>query len=161
MRIYATHALLVLALPAAFYLAACGGGKTDTSSPAETSSGLTAFQLEHGIGPITSVMTVSDIDHVLADSGAASFNMKCAACHKLDERYVGPALAGVTERRSPAYIMNMILNPDEMIKTHPDARALLAEYMTVMPNQNIQEKEARALLEYLRRSDAQATPVDP
>ncbi len=148
--------LPTLALALVFTLSACGGGGSDQTASTDPESGLTDFQLEHGIGPITEVVTLSAIDDVLADSGATSFNMKCAACHKLDERYVGPPLRGVTTRRSPAYIMNMILNPDQMIKTHPEARSLLAEYLTMMPNQNIREGEARALLEHLRRSDADA-----
>ncbi len=148
--------LLAVTLPLVFFLNACGGGESADTTPAETESGLSAFQLEHGIGPITEVLTLTGIDAALADSGASSFNMKCAACHKMDERYVGPPLGGITERRSGAYIMNMVLNPDEMIKTHPDARQLLAEYMTMMPNQNIERPEARALLEYLRRSDAES-----
>jgi cytochrome c551/c552 len=160
MKMHSSKIVVALALPFALLASSCGGGN-ESAPPVDPESGLTAFQLEHGIGPITEVMTVTEIDDVLADSGASSFNMKCAACHKLDERYVGPALRGVTERRSPTYIMNMILNPDEMIKTHPDARSLLAEYMTMMPNQNIQEAEARALLEHLRRSDAEAAPSNP
>jgi len=44
----------------------------------------------------------------MAEEGKTLFDAKCAACHKMDERYVGPALGGVTERRSPAYLMNMI-----------------------------------------------------
>ena len=69
--------------------------------------------------------------------------MKCTACHKRDEKYVGPALAGVTERRSAAYIMNMILNPQEMVERHPIAKQLLAEHMSFMPAQGLTENEAR------------------
>ena len=157
MTTYRSPLLLALAVPLVFALAACGGGNSSEATSTDPETGLTTFQLEHGIGPITETVTLSAIDDVLADSGATSFNMKCAACHKLDERYVGPPLRGVTGRRSPTYIMNMILNPDEMIKTHPEGRKLLAEYMTMMPNQNINEAEARALLEHLRRSDADTT----
>ena len=46
--------------------------------------------------------------------------------------------------------MNMMLNPDEMVRKHPEARALLAEFMAPMPNQNVTEADARALVEYLR-----------
>jgi cytochrome c1 len=56
----------------------------------------------------------------------------------------------VTETRTGAYIMNMILNPAEMVQKHPEARAKLAEFMTPMPFQNVTEDEARDILEYLR-----------
>lgn len=149
-----TTCLIVFGLATALLAAGCGAEKTDSPSTPASGSELTDFQLTHGIGPVTEELELTSIDDVLADSGATSFTMKCAACHKLDERYVGPPLGGITDRRSPTYIMNMILNPDGMIKSHPDARQMLAEYMTMMPNQNIQRPEARAILEYLRRADA-------
>jgi hypothetical protein len=46
--------------------------------------------------------------------------------------------------------MNMILNPAEMVEKHPEARKLLAEFMTPMPDQNLTQDDARAVLEYLR-----------
>ena len=96
-------------------------------------------------------MVLSDsIDLALASQGQSLFETKCAACHKLYERYVGPPLGDVLDRRRPTYVMNMILYPDTMQKINPFAKALLAEYLVPMPNQNLTESEARAVLEYLR-----------
>jgi len=61
-----------------------------------------------------------------------------------------PELGTVLDRRSPAYVMNMILNPEQMLAEHPDAKAMLAEYMTPMANQNLTEEEARAIVEFFR-----------
>jgi len=81
-------------------------------------------------------------------------------CHKMDTTYVGPSLGEVTTRRTPAYIMNMILNPQEMVEKHPVAKKLLAERMTFMANQGLTLAEARAVLEYLRtQSKGGSTPV--
>lgn len=133
-------------------VAGCGGEKQEPApaAAAPASSGLTAFQTEHGIGPITEPLTLAAVDEEMAEAGEKVFETKCSACHKMEERYVGPALGGVTERRSPAYIMNMILNPEEMYTKHPEARKLLAEFMTQMPNQGLTPEEARTILEYLR-----------
>ncbi|MGB1831346.1 MAG: cytochrome c, partial [Flavobacteriaceae bacterium] len=58
---------------------------------------------------------------------------------------------GIYERRSPEWVMNMLLNPTEMLKQDPIAKALLKEYNNVMMlNQNLEESEARAIAEYLR-----------
>ena len=46
--------------------------------------------------------------------------------------------------------MNMVLNPQEMTRQDPTAKELLGEFMTQMPNQNLTEEEARAVLEYFR-----------
>lgn len=134
-------------------LAACGTGSDSPSAePAAATdpSGLTAAQLEHGIGPIEA-FEPGPLDAAQAEKGAEVFKLKCSACHKMDARYVGPALATVTQTRSSAYIMNMILNPAEMLEKHPEAKAKLAEFMTLMPNQNLTQDEARAILEYLRQ----------
>lgn len=108
--------------------------------------------IDRGIGPIKKV-EIGPLDKQLAQKGAEIFREKCTACHKYEERYVAPPLKGVTERRSPEFIMNMIINPEEMAKKNPTVRALLAEYMTQMTNQNINEQDARALLEHLREID--------
>jgi len=108
--------------------------------------------LEFGIGPIRS-LELGDLDPTLAAVGDELFAVKCSACHKLDERYIGPALRDVTEHRNPEYIMNMILNPEEMVKNHPVAKQLFAEYnFTPMANQQLSEQDARAVLEYLRQA---------
>ena len=55
------------------------------------------------------------------------------------------------ERRSPEWVMNMILDPEKMIKEDPLARELLIEFNgSPMANQNLSEEDARAVLEYFR-----------
>jgi len=104
---------------------------------------------DKGIGPITS-LTLGEIDQTMADEGKEIFKTKCAACHKISKRVVGPALVGVTTRRSPEWIMNMILNPEGMVAENEAAKKLLAEYLAPMANQNLTENEARLILEYFR-----------
>lgn len=128
----------------------CGGeAPPPDSTSAQNPGGLTDAQVEDGIGPIEG-FEPGPIDPALASQGEQVFTTNCSACHKMGERYVGPALENVTESRSPAYIMNMILNPEEMLQKHPEAKAMLGQYMIAMPNQNLTEDQARAVLEYLR-----------
>lgn len=159
--------LPVLALTA-FSLAACGKGDTpaasDTSgapAPAADASGLTPAQIENGIGPITTVAVSETIDPALVAQGETLFTQKCSACHKLDERYVGPPLRDVTTRRAPAFVMNQMLNPAEMAQKHPEGKKLLAEFLTQMPDQQLTEADARALLEYLRKAATEAPAAAP
>jgi hypothetical protein len=63
---------------------------------------------------------------------------------------VGPAQRDLLDKRSPEYVMNMILNPAEMVRKHPEAKKMLQEFMTPMPNQNLSREEARSILEYFR-----------
>lgn len=133
--------------------AACGKHDKDPaaepSKPA-TESDLTAFELENGIGPVKEAVVVGTIDPALARKGHELFEAKCSMCHKMDTTYVGPSLGEVTKRRTSTYIMNMILNPQEMVERHPIAKKLLAERMTFMANQGLKVEEARAVVEYLR-----------
>lgn len=136
-------------------MGACGGSDggaavaSDDGAESDAPAGLTAEQLENGVGPITS-LEVGPIDADLVASGLETYTIKCSACHKMDERYVGPQLRDVTERRTPAFVMNMILNPEGMVAEHPEVRAMLAQFAVPMANQNLTEEEARAVLEYLR-----------
>ena len=107
------------------------------------------FFLKNGYGPIKKELAIDAINDELAADGEKIFNKTCYRCHKLDERFTGPPLRGVTAYRSPAYIMNMILNPEENIRRHAGVRALQKQYFTVMTNQDLSIDEARAVLEYL------------
>jgi cytochrome c1 len=142
---------LLLAAAACGSEAAPESGKqaAGPSTPAQSST-LTPFQQEHGIGPVTEPVTLGAFDHELAEDGAELFATKCSACHKLGERYVGPALGEVLTRRTPAFVLNMIQNPQEMYERHPVTKQLLAEYMSYMPNQGLTPEQARAVVEYLR-----------
>lgn len=147
--------LIVLTL--ASIINSCGNSENDepanfnkTKSLNVNPNGLTDFEMENGIGPVKQKLELGPIDPKLIKKGEEIFIQKCAACHKLDERYVGPAQRDVIKRRTPEYILNMMTNPEEMYKKHPDAKKLLAEYLTQMPNQNLTMDEARAVLEYFR-----------
>ena len=104
-----------------------------------------------GIGPITKVELSKKIDQDLVKKGEEVFTKLCTACHKPNEKFIGPAPKGILEKRTPEWIMNMILNPETMIVKNEAAKKLLIEYnMAPMANQNLTEDEARAILEYFR-----------
>lgn len=140
-------------------LAACGGSEKAPPAdavPAAAGSDLTPFQLENGIGPITSAIVLGPIDSHEAEEGEKIFTAKCSACHKLGERYVGPPLGGILDRVTPAFAMNMILNPQEMYTRVPAVKELLGQYMTQMPNLGLTQEQAREVVEYLRTTTAPA-----
>ena len=141
------------------FLTSCGGGGETTDKQSKTAApkveskeaaATPADPMESkGVGPIKE-LHLEAIDQAMAAEGKVLFEDNCSACHKIDARYVGPAVAGVTSRRTPEWIMNMILNPEQMVKEDPTAKALLAEYLAPMANQNLTEDQARKILEYFR-----------
>jgi mono/diheme cytochrome c family protein len=104
-----------------------------------------------GIGPVKNITISESLDSDMVSLGQEIFEVKCTACHMPNQRMIGPALAGILERRSPEWVMNMIINPTEMIQKDPIAKALLLEYNNaIMLNQNVNQEDSRAILEYLR-----------
>lgn len=144
--------VLIITTISLFLLISCGNGNETQQNNSQPSneSGLTEFELEHGIGPVTERLEIGELDPELAEEGRSIFAMKCEACHNMEGRMVGPALGDVLERRSPEFVMNMILNPSEMAREHPEGQRMLQEYMTPMPFQNVSDSDARAIVEYLR-----------
>ncbi|WP_297794506.1 cytochrome c [uncultured Eudoraea sp.] len=104
-----------------------------------------------GIGPVTSVNLDAEIDQEMANKGKEVYDQMCLACHRIGKKFIGPAPNGILERRTPEWVMNMILNPEQMVKEDPLAKDLLVEFNgSPMANQGLTEDQARAIVEYFR-----------
>ncbi|MCC9044231.1 cytochrome c [Myroides sp. M-43] len=125
--------------------------ETKTTSTDNTAPASERIDLENkGFGPIKE-LKLGDIDKALADKGQDIYKNMCTACHKPDKKFIGPAPKGILDRRSPEWVMNMILSPEVMIEKDPLAKDLLKEFNGApMANQNLTEQDARAVLEYFR-----------
>ncbi len=148
--------LKLLALLLLFAWAGCSSDTPETTATdgpkpksmlAEEADPLT----NKGIGPVTSVEMSAAVDQAMADKGKVVYEKMCMACHKPTEKFIGPAPKGILDRRSPEWVMNMILNPEQMVKEDPIAKKLLMEFNgSPMANQNLTQDEARQVLEYFR-----------
>ena len=141
----------------ALLLISCGGGgegttdKSNEQIPQESVDPYMNWKTNHGIGPITEMALASEIDQDMAAKGKEVFDAMCTACHKIEKKFIGPSPQGIMDRRTPAWIMNMILNPDEMVQQDPIAKKLLIEFNgSPMANQNLTVEQARSVLEYFR-----------
>lgn len=106
---------------------------------------------EKGVGQIKDITLDAEIDTEMAAAGETIYNNNCTACHKLDKRFIGPSPRGIMERRSPEWIMNMILDPKLMTEQDRCAKDLLIEFNgAAMANQNLTVEETRSILEYFR-----------
>ena len=149
-KVYWAIEILVLLL-----LISCGGGDGEKSPEKSAGEDKSASQSSNpmdnkGIGPIKQLTLEPVINETMAATGKKVYHEKCYSCHKETEKYIGPAPAGILERRSPEWIMNMILNPEEMVQKDPIAKALIRQYASPMANQHLTEEEARSVLEYFR-----------
>lgn len=137
----------------------CGGGEektedTGSGSETETTAKTSDYDPNRGEGKYTEVKLDANLNVSFAENGEKVANIKCASCHKpTEERLVGPGWKGVTTRRTPVWLMNFFTNPDVMLDKDPELQAQLEICLVRMPNQNINDEEARNILEYMRKID--------
>lgn len=152
---------IIVILASLFIVIGCSNQKSD---PASSEPPKTAEQLEKekmikeglGVGEIKNVTLNDPLDQTMISRGNAIYEMKCAACHRLtDMRVVGPGFEGLTNRRKPEWIMNMITNVEIMLDEDPVAQKLFEECLTRMPNQNVSIGDARDILEFMLDNDAE------
>lgn len=104
-----------------------------------------------GVGQIKDITLDPEIDQEMVAAGSELFKTNCTACHKTDRRFIGPKMQGILERRSPEWVMNMILDPQLMVEEDRCAKDLLVEFNgAAMANQNLTVEQTRSLLEYFR-----------
>ena len=151
--------LTAMLLGASLLIYSCGGNETNetaTDQTAETTTEAPAADpsSDKGIGKFQNVELTSPLDEKMIAQGQQVYDVKCQSCHKLtDEKVVGPGWAGVTDRHTPEWIMNFVTNVDEMLDKDPKAQAMLEVCMVRMPNQNLSDDDARAVLEFMRKND--------
>jgi len=161
--------LKLLVLFVTLFALSCGGGEdkkkestkvklksptTEKKAPVKSTTTKASLRIDlknKGVGPIKSVELASAIDNTMATHGADVYKKMCTACHRADKKFIGPAPTGIMKRRTPEWIMNMILDPEGMVKNDPLAKELMIEFNgSPMANQNLTEEDARAVLEYFR-----------
>ncbi|MBL0343123.1 MAG: c-type cytochrome [Bacteroidetes bacterium] len=156
---------LILSISLSVLLAACGGSPESTegqkkaeplgdNTATTTENGNPSYDPNRGEGKFTNVEIGEKLDGALATEGENIAGVKCFSCHKTSaEKLVGPGWKEVTVRRNPVWIMNFITNPDPMIDKDPEVQAQLELCLVRMPNQGLNDDEARKILEFMRKND--------
>lgn len=142
-------------------LLSCGDGSKTTGTGDDNKEAVTAstdvsdYDPNRGHGKWDeSNVDVSKFDPAMAAEGKKIAEVKCTSCHKTtEERLVGPGWKGVTERHPAWWIMNFITDPDSMIDKDPELQSQLEICLVRMPNQNLTDNDARAIVEYMREID--------
>jgi len=141
-------------LLALFLVVGCGGnGDGDTSS----SSGSPSASLAAGLSQGPPAIETLTLNPGMAEWGEQLFQEKaCVTCHAVGETKQGPDLAGVTQRRTEAWMKRMMMDPEWMTANDPVARELMGKHMLQMANQQVQEPQANALVQYLLSLDLES-----
>lgn len=138
-----------------FFLGCNNNEPSKTETPAKSEESVKEQAESHGseVKPGDVTLT-TPLNKEWITAGKSMYEAKCQACHKLtDERIVGPGWTGITKKREPHWIMNMITNVEMMLETDPEAQKLLEQCLVRMPNLNVTTQQSREVLEFMRHND--------
>jgi cytochrome c551/c552 len=102
------------------------------------------------------------------EKGKTLFQQRCAACHKLEQRLIGPPLAGIQQRREKAWFAKFVLNSQALIQSGDKAAIEVYEAYNkqiMPPHPDFTQADIDALWDYLNvamsadAASAQAQPV--
>jgi mono/diheme cytochrome c family protein len=95
-------------------------------------------------------------------AGDALFKANCAQCHAVNEKVVGPALAGITKRRSISWLIPWVRNSAKVVASGDDYAVKLYNDngKQQMPSFGLSEKEIKAIIAYIEASSGYKVVVD-
>lgn len=97
-----------------------------------------------------------------AELGKKLFKANCASCHKLDKKLIGPALGGVSQRRSEEWLLAWIRNNAALRASgDADAIAIFEEYggSIMTPFENLSEEDIKNIIAYTDEAPTSAGGV--
>jgi cytochrome c oxidase subunit 2 len=85
--------------------------------------------------------------------GEKLYKKHCTQCHKLNQKLVGPALAGINERRPESWLIPWIKNSQKMVQSGDEyAVKIYNEYnQTIMPPMPLNNLEVKSVLAYIKK----------
>jgi cytochrome c553 len=109
----------------------------------------------------------SSYNYLSAQDGQATFKTYCAACHKPDADFTGPALKGARQRQAAAglpkdWVYKWVHNTTTMVTTDPYAMKLFARFNSVMTAfPDLKPAEIDAVLDWADKYEAPKAPTNP
>lgn len=87
-----------------------------------------------------------------SEEGKTIFAARCAACHNVNKVLVGPALAGVDQRRSIDWIVQFVHSPQKVIKSGDQyAVDLFNKFKVQMPDHaDLTADNIKSVVEYIK-----------
>jgi len=103
----------------------------------------------YGIGPISHV-ELTTISDSLMQVGQQLFKDKCTECHTMEYKNSGPDISDILANKKPEWIMNFLLNKEEMLQKDSLAIYTRNKYKVDCGASITEEHNALELLEYFR-----------
>jgi mono/diheme cytochrome c family protein len=130
---------LVSIMPAEFYETEELGGCGTVAEPIDS----------------TSSLQVAALFSAEAKSGDALFKANCAQCHAVNEKVVGPALAGINRRRSISWIIPWVQNSAKVVTSGDEYAVKLYNEngKQQMPSFGLSEKEITDIIAWVNANE--------
>jgi mono/diheme cytochrome c family protein len=97
------------------------------------------------------LLNLTPAEAAVVAAGDALFKGNCAQCHAVNDKVVGPALAGISARRPMSWLIPWVQNSSKVVASG-DAYAvkLFNEYQKQqMPSFSLSDKEIAAIVAYI------------
>jgi len=120
----------------------------DSTSTSSDTTAVSSAQIQDQGTPADGVPT----DPALIAQGETLFKNNCAVCHAVHEQVVGPALAGVYERRPISWIESFVKNSQQVIQSGDNYAVQLYEQFnkTAMPSFDFTDDEILSVMAYIK-----------
>lgn len=94
--------------------------------------------------------------------GKELFEGNCAMCHAVNQKVVGPALAGVANRwKNEKQLIEFIQYPEKMIEKNKYVQDLYKEYRQIMPNHDFfDDEQIKAILFHIKYQSGEKVYVE-
>jgi len=112
---------------------------------------------------IVLVLTCTSFFFVNGQDGEAIFKQNCAACHKLGQRFIGPDLIGVNQKRSEDWLVSFIKSSQTMIKSgDADAVAIYEEFnqMLMTDLAHLSNDDIKAILSFIEQQSSSTNSTE-
>ncbi len=109
------------------------------------------------------VFTSVAMANPLPEAGKTIFTGRCAACHNVNKQVVGPALAGVNDRRNIDWIIKFVQSSQSVIKGgDKDAVALFTQFNRIpMPDHpDLTADDIKNVVEYIKSETVAASSTE-
>jgi cytochrome c551/c552 len=108
-------------------------------------------------------LSISLFASPLPEAGKTIFTGRCAACHSVNKQLTGPALAGLSDRRSIDWIIKFVQSSQSVIKSgDKDAVALFTQFNRIpMPDHaDLTGEDIKNIVEYIKSETVTTTSED-
>lgn len=109
------------------------------------------YCLGSGVPSASSYIPTSSREVAAISNGDALFKANCTQCHAVNEKVVGPALAGIAKRRSIAWLVPWVQNSAKVVASDDEYAVKLYNDngKQQMPSFDLTKKEIRDIMAWI------------